>query len=193
MTRKGEQTRARILDEAASLFNRKGFGATTINEILTASGTTKGNLYFHFSGKEAIALEVLAREKAAFMEFLEEVLNEGPPTEGLGHFFEAALMKHHQRDFIGGCIFGNLALEASDTSPVFAAFVAEVFTDWTLRITQSIERAQQAGRIRRDLTAAALAEMVVAAVEGGIMQARLVKSDVPLRTTLDTLQKIILS
>lgn len=191
MTRKGDQTRSKILDEAAHVFNRKGFGATTINDILKASENTKGNLYFHFSGKEEIGLEVLKREREAFMHFLDDVLNEGAPGQGLNNFFTAALEKHRQQDFIGGCIFGNVALEASDTSPAFATLVASVFEDWIMKITQKIDQAQQAGQIRKDIPARDLAEMIVATVEGGIMQTRLLKSEKPLQHSLDTLRKTL--
>lgn len=191
MTSKGDRTRSKILDEAAQVFNRKGFSATSINDILKASGTTKGNLYFHFSSKGEIGLEVLKREKQAFMSFLDGILNEGPPGQGLKNFFEEALSKHRQQDFIGGCIFGNTALEASDTSPELAAFVASVFDDWIMKIAQNVDRAQQTGHIRRDVPARNLAEMIVSTVEGGIMQTRLLKSEKPLQHSLDTLQKIL--
>ncbi|MCF6239492.1 MAG: TetR/AcrR family transcriptional regulator [Candidatus Marinimicrobia bacterium] len=191
MTIKGDQTRTKILNESARVFNRKGFGATTVVDILAASGTTKGNLYFHFSSKEEIGLEVLKREKEAFMNFLDETLDAGSPGQGLKSFFQAALEKHSQQDFIGGCIFGNTALEASDTSPALAGFVASVFDDWIAKISQKTEEAQQAGQIRQDVPARDLAEMVVATIEGGIMQARLFKSEKPLHNSLNTLQKIL--
>ncbi len=191
MTKKGDQTRSKILDEATRVFNRKGFAATSVNDILKASGTTKGNLYFHFSNKGEIGLEVLKREKQAFISFLDDVLNEGSPGQGLDNFFKAALEKHRQQDFIGGCIFGNTALEASDTSPELAAFVASVFDDWVTKIAQNVELAQRAGQIRKDVPARDLAEMIVSTVEGGIMQTRLLKSEKPLQHSLNTLQKIL--
>ena len=191
MTSKGDRTRSKILDEAARVFNRKGFAATSINDILKASGTTKGNLYFHFSSKGEIGLEVLKREKQAFMSFLDDILNEGPPGQGLKNFFDEALAKHRQQDFIGGCIFGNTALEASDTSPELATFVASVFDDWIMKIAQNVDRAQQTGHIRKDVPARDLAEMIVSTVEGGIMQTRLLKSEKPLQHSLGTLQKIL--
>jgi TetR/AcrR family transcriptional repressor of nem operon len=179
------------LDEAAKVFNRKGFAVTSVNDILKASGTTKGNLYFHFSSKAEIGLEVLKREKKTFISSLDVILNEGSPGQGLKNFFEEALTKYCQQDFIGGCIFGNTALEASGTSPELAAFVANVFDDWIMKITQNVDQAQQIGQIRKDVPARALAEMIVSTVEGGIMQTCMFKSEKPLRDSLETLQKVL--
>ena len=191
MTSKGDRTRSKILDEATRVFNRKGFSATSINDILKASGTTKGSLYFHFSSKGEIGLEVLKREKQAFMSFLDDILNDGPPGQSLHNFFEAALSKQSQQDFIGGCLFGNTALEASDTSPELAAFVASVFDDWIMKIAQNVDQAQQTGQIRKDVPARDLAEMIVSTIEGGIMQTRLLKSRKPLQHSLEALQKVL--
>ena len=115
MATKGEQTRERILQEAQKVFNRQGFRSTTITDLLEATGTTKGNLYFHFTGKEDVGLEVLKREKLAFAQFLDEALSDQNPGAALDQFFHAAFAKHFQTGFVGGCLFGNTALEVSDT------------------------------------------------------------------------------
>lgn len=191
MVTKGEQTRERILTEATKVFNRQGIVATTINDLLKATGTTKGNLYFHFSGKEAVGLEVLSRARASFGQFLEEALQGETPGAQLEQFFCRVLEKNRGRGFVGGCLFGNTALEASDTAPQFAELVTEVFTEWIARLHETIAAAQAAGQVRRDLPAAQLAELVVIAIEGGIMQARLNKVEGPLARALDTLRVLL--
>ncbi len=191
MATKGEQTRERILTEATKVFNRQGIAATTINDLLKATGTTKGNLYFHFSGKEEVGLEVLKREKLAFAQFLDEALSDHNPGAALDQFFHAAFTKHFQTGFVGGCLFGNTALEASDTDPFFCNIVSEVFSDWNDKLKNKIADAQKLGQVRQDLPADHLAELVVFAIEGGIMQARLNKVEGPLARALDTLRVLL--
>ena len=55
---KGEQTRARIVDAAYSLFIQRGYAATSMRAIAEASGLALGGLYAHFKGKEDIWVEV---------------------------------------------------------------------------------------------------------------------------------------
>ncbi len=191
MASKGERTREKILSEARLIFKQKGFGATTINDLLDVSGTTKGNLYFHFSDKEAVALEVLRREQQSFSDFLEQAFSGKSAAAGLDNFFNKALEKQCQQGFIGGCLFGNTALETSDTSPLFAGLVRDVFAEWIKTFEEKITAAQAVKQIRTDIPAGDLAEMVVATIEGGIMQSRLQKSAAPLKRSLETLRKLL--
>jgi len=49
---KGERTRRRIIGHATQLIYDKGYGKTTIEDVMEAAGVTKGSFYFHFSSKE---------------------------------------------------------------------------------------------------------------------------------------------
>jgi len=54
---KGEETRRRIVTEAAVLFNQRGFDGGSISELMKTTGLEKGGIYRHFSSKEEIAAE----------------------------------------------------------------------------------------------------------------------------------------
>ncbi|HEV2854153.1 MAG TPA: TetR family transcriptional regulator [Thermoanaerobaculia bacterium] len=77
-TRKGEQTRAQILDTALRLFLERGYEETTMRGIAEEAGVAVGNAYYYFKSKEhliqafyerthhehlAASREVLARER----------------------------------------------------------------------------------------------------------------------------------
>ncbi len=55
--RKGEQTRRKIIERAAPLFNKRGFNGCSMQDISAATGLEKGSLYTHFNNKEELALE----------------------------------------------------------------------------------------------------------------------------------------
>ncbi len=42
------ETRDRLLRGAAEVFSAKGYEGSTIDDILVASGVSKGSMYFHF-------------------------------------------------------------------------------------------------------------------------------------------------
>jgi TetR/AcrR family transcriptional regulator, transcriptional repressor for nem operon len=55
-----EKTRARIVDSARALFNRKGFVEVSIDEIMAHAGLTRGGFYSHFETKEDLFVEAIA-------------------------------------------------------------------------------------------------------------------------------------
>jgi len=188
MKTKGEITRGKILEAARGLFNTKGFNATTISDLVEATGMQKGSLYFHFPGKYAIAREVLKEATDEFMESLGKVLGGDNPGAGLENLFRSALDKHLATGFVGGCIFGNTALEMTDFDPEFAGMIDRVFDEWISRVASVVAGAQKKGQIRADINDEALAKHIVATIEGGIMMSRLKKDERPMRECLDTLR-----
>lgn len=191
MSDKGERTKERITRAGADLFHRQGFAATSVSDLLKAAGVKKGSLYFHFPGKEDLALEVLQQAEIEFMDFLDSALVGPTPAARLENFFRKAFEIHSRRGFAGGCLFGNTALEASDSNPRYASRVARVFRRWKEKIETVVTEAQAAGQIRTDLTAGALAQFVVSSIEGGIMLARLHKEGEPLSSCLDSLRTLL--
>jgi len=188
---KGERTKERITRAAADVFRRQGFAATSISDLLEAAGVKKGSLYFHFPGKDDLALEVLRQAEEEFIDFLDAAMTGPTPASRLDNFFRSALEIHRGCGFVGGCLFGNTALEASDCNPRYACRVAEVFDRWTGKIQSVIVDAQVEDQIRKDLPADVLAQFVVSSVEGGIMLARLRKEEEPLSRCLDSLRTLL--
>jgi TetR/AcrR family transcriptional repressor of nem operon len=188
MAAKGERTRDHILGEASRLIHRKGIGATSVGEILSAAGIHKGSLYFQFRDKEELGREVIRLAADRFLEFVDRSLDGSTPRIALDNFFAAALAYHRGTGFVGGCLFGNTALETSDADPELTGLVDEVFVAWIDRIARVMAAGQESGEFRNDMTAQDLAQQVVAALEGGIMLSRLRKDAAPLETCIKTLQ-----
>lgn len=191
MTTKGELTKGKILEIATSLVNRKGFGATTIQDVIAATGMQKGCIYFHFPDKDALGLAIVEKAREDFLIFLDAALSGDTPGACLENFFRQAVAKHLAVGFIGGCIFGNMAIEFSDTDSRFATVIERVFDEWLAMIHREVSAAQDAGQVRADIPATALALHIVAAIEGGIMLSRLKKNEASMRQCLDTLRKFL--
>ena len=57
-------TREAIIRGAAEVFDRFGYDASSLSDVMAAAGVTKGALYFHFSSKEDLANAVIERQHA---------------------------------------------------------------------------------------------------------------------------------
>jgi len=186
-----QATRERLIAVTHELVRRKGFDRTSVADVMAAAGVGKGSFYYHFSDKDSLGLAVLEQDRVGFMAVVDECLDAPTPLSGLERFFAMALEKHRATGFVGGCLWGNTALEMSDSNPVFASLVAELFDEWTAKIEATIRAGQEHGQIRSDLPAPELARSVVAIIEGGTMLSRLKKQEAPLRGCLTTLRTML--
>ena len=72
--------RARLLREAADLFNRKGYAATSVGEIVAAAGVTIPVLYYHFESKEGLYLRMMEEGLGSFRAAVEATLRRNKGT-----------------------------------------------------------------------------------------------------------------
>jgi len=73
--RKGEQTRERILDIAEANVLQKGFGATSIEEIIAEAEITKSGFFYHFPDKNELARAMLQRYLTRDDEILDDLFS----------------------------------------------------------------------------------------------------------------------
>ena len=76
ITRKGEQTRERILDAALELFRERGFEETTMRAIAEGAGVAVGNAYYYFRAKEYLVQAFYERTHDEHLEASREVLEQ---------------------------------------------------------------------------------------------------------------------
>lgn len=67
--------RDRLLHAAIDIFDRKGYAATTVREIVAAAGLSKPALYYHFGSKEGIFLAIMHRAAERLTASLENALH----------------------------------------------------------------------------------------------------------------------
>ena len=185
-------TRERILNEAAGIIQTRGFRGMSISDLLEAADIGKGSLYFYFKSKHELGFAVLERARENFMDFLRESLAGETPKERLFNFFDCALAEHKKMKFVGGCFWGNTALEVSDCDDCYAEFVGQVFEEWVEMIYAEISAGQKAGLFRCDIPGRTFARHIVSSIEGGIMQSRLLKDEKPLKEGFEALKIILM-
>jgi AcrR family transcriptional regulator len=76
-----DQTRQRLLDAAQTIFMKKGFVATSVEDIAEAAGYTRGAFYSNFSSKPELFLELLRRDHEEMQEELASIFEEGTTRE----------------------------------------------------------------------------------------------------------------
>jgi len=187
---KGEQTRRKIVEAAAPIFNKQGYAGSSLNDLMEASGLKKGGIYRHFSTKEELAAEAFdytwesvwnARllhvdEKATGIEKLKQLI---------ANFVE------HRSPVAGGCPILNTATDADDGNALLRARVTKALRSWLSRLQVIVEQAQKRGETRSGIDPKAVATLIVASLEGALMMSRLQRNDEALRRVQSHLNRYL--
>jgi TetR/AcrR family transcriptional repressor of nem operon len=173
--------REQLLSAGLDALRRKGFNATSVEDITEAAGVPKGSFYNHFESKEALgAAAVLKyREKNEAWKALRDT--KGAPLIRLRKYFESLNERALKVESWSGCLLGNFAGELSDQSPLIREQVAAAFAAWSDEIALVIGEAQRAGAVSKNLPPKALAAFVIHAWEGAVLRVRVDKDRAPLQ------------
>jgi TetR/AcrR family transcriptional regulator, transcriptional repressor for nem operon len=173
---KADKTRRFIIKEAASLFNQQGFAGTSMQDIMLATGLTKGGLYGNFKSKEEIAIasfefavDVVKKEVGRRTHVIEKMLDK---LKAVVYFYKENLFTPPVE---GGCPILNTSIEADDNNPVLREKVVEALDYWQQRIMYTVQIGIDREEIKPDVNIAEFASLFISILEGGIMMSRIYK------------------
>lgn len=113
--KKGDATRARILNEAARQAAVRGFGAVSLNDVAEAVGLSKSGLFKHFESKEAMELAALQQVLDRYIDFVWRPAQELPPGRArLEVVFDRWLDWAEIENAPGGCLIMAAGVELDD-------------------------------------------------------------------------------
>lgn len=138
--RKGDATRARILDETARQAALKGFGAVSLNDVAEAVGLSKSGLFKHFESKEAMELVALEQEFDRFVEFVwtpAEALPAGRTR--LEAIFERWLDWSEVEKAAGGCLIMAASIELDDQPGPLRDLLQKRVRQWRRTLSREMQ------------------------------------------------------
>jgi len=165
-------TRLRMLLAAMELFSEKGYGSTSISDILSRSQANSGSLYHFFPGKQDVLVGVLELYRDGIYRMLLEPAWQGveDPIERIFALLARYRLALLESECLYGCPIGSLALELHEPDPPVRELLAQNFSSWTKAIGGCLMAAS--GRLPHGTDVPALAEFILTTMEGGVMQAR---------------------
>jgi TetR/AcrR family transcriptional repressor of nem operon len=165
-------TRDRLVFTAMQLFWEKGYGSTSVADVLKQAEVNSGSLYHYFPGKQELLLAVLE----AYHQGIRPMLLE-PAWAGVDDPIEkvfALLAKYRaslvQTECFYGCPIGSLALELHEPDPPVRELLTRNFQAWVQAVRECLEQA--GSRLPSNLDRHELAGFVLTTMEGAVMQAR---------------------
>src|SRR5476651_394923 len=134
---KATDSKGKTLAAAAKLFREQGYHGTALHDILAASGSPRGSLYFHFpNGKEEIGEAALALSAEAVRQGIAKAAKASESAEIFLVLIVRGMASNLERsDYRAGCPIATTALETSAQSKVLGTATRNAFLTWELEIT----------------------------------------------------------
>lgn len=171
MGRVREFSEDEVLDRAMSVFWRQGFEASSIDDLVAASGINRGSMYAAFGDKRGLFLAVLDRYLSHVNSHRAALLTaDRPALDCLRAFFDSLVGSGAERSL--GCLVTNTLTEVAPSDPEIAKKLSASLTKIEGLFAATIRRGQREGDIRRDRDARALARLLLGVAQGMRVLAR---------------------
>lgn len=182
-------SRERILKTAGQLFARKGYAATSVDEIAAAARTSKSSIYWHFKSKEDILLAVLTENTSTWAaETVSHVAARKTPSERFEATLEIAEKQLKRTAEFRRLVLGMMT-ERADESPRTRAVLQQIYRSYREQALQQIaDTAPALSPAQRQ----SIAEIVLAVSDGLFLHWQLDPGSVDLHETFGGIRELLL-
>jgi AcrR family transcriptional regulator len=187
ITRRGLETRQRILSAAAALMFEHGVAETTLEDIRGAAGVSGSQVYHYFADKQALVRAVIDYQTDAVLDSQADHLDALDTVSGLRAWRDFIVAHQRLLQCRGGCPIGALGAEVAETDNVARMAVAGGFRRWEERIRHGLRTMQAHGGIPQSVDADDLALALLAALQGGLLLTQIQRDTKPLEVALDAM------
>ncbi len=125
-------TRDRIIETAADLFQKQGYCATGLNDIIRSSESPRGSLYHYFlGGKKEMAASALNKSPDLFRIDLQDAIeNEEQVAKGFARFIRDYTAQFEASRFQKGCPIPTVTLETASRNSILQTTTRDIFHNW---------------------------------------------------------------
>jgi AcrR family transcriptional regulator len=162
-------TRQRIVHAAFLEFYQHGFQGGSLGRIVDAAGVTKGALFHHFAGKEALGYTVVDELIGPLLHqrWLAPLVGSADPILAMQQSFRAFIRQDiDSGHWAFGCPLNNIAQEMSPLDENFRRRVDALYLGWRDGFAAARADGIASGTVRATVDARAAASFIVAAQMG---------------------------
>ena len=169
MGTKNTDTRTKILDAAQDLIQRQGLNAMSFKDLSDAVGIRKPSVHHHFATKAEMVRTLLERYQIEFSQVVRKVLDsKASGKTKLKRYCGLFLQTLQDGDQDKSCLCGMLVAELHSLEEQEASLVREFFRSNIDALQTILDEGAKDG----SLSAGGSADIVLAALEGGLLTAR---------------------
>jgi AcrR family transcriptional regulator len=150
-----------LIQKAQDIFWKKGYTATSLNDLLTITGAGSGSFYNTFKGgKKQVFKEAINQRRLAFAEFKQELEKSDSPIDLIKDFFRNIALESetsHQK----GCIIANTVVEMAYIDDELENEAIQILKEVEEMYTKAIQKAQKKGDLKNQIEAPNLGKYLI--------------------------------
>jgi TetR/AcrR family transcriptional regulator, transcriptional repressor for nem operon len=187
LTRRGIETRQRIVAAAAELMFENGVAETTLEDIRAAAQVSGSQVYHYFADKQALVRAVIEHQTDAVLD------NQGPHLDhldtmpGLRAWRDLLVECQRKLQCRGGCPLGALGAEVAEIDDAARMTAARGFRRWEVKIRDGLRAMHTRGALPAATDPDDLALAALAALQGGLLLTQIQRQTKPLEVALDAM------
>jgi TetR/AcrR family transcriptional regulator, transcriptional repressor for nem operon len=187
LTKKGQETRSRIIVAAAELMYEQGVARTTIEDVQHRAKISPSQMYHYFKEKKDLVLEVISFQTSKIIKNHKRFLSDLDSFEALYAWRDFIVDIQIKRNCEGGCPLGSLASELAEVNTEAQQEIMSSFIEWEDSIRNGLRNMVNRGELNSNADPDKLAIALLAALQGSILLAQVRRDPKPIIITLDAM------
>ena len=192
MTTKSELTTQYILRTVAPIFNKNGYAATTMSDITSATGLTKGAIYGNFKNKEELAYAAFKYVVKLLMSPLSKHLQlSDSPIQKLFLITDFYRNYYPFSQQLGGCPVLNIGVDANNSNSALLKKVRDVVQRIQDQLCGIIEAGIEVGEISSEINAMQYAKRIDTMIQGAVFMTYTMDDEFYMKDTMNQIDQMI--
>ncbi len=187
LTRKGQETRRRIVSEAAALMYEPGVASTSVEAVQVAAGVSASQIYYYFGDKQGLVSAVIDHQCDSVLGVQQPLLANLDSIEALEAWRDVIVSIHRDGRNQQGCPMGSLTSELSRSAPEARADLRAGFNRWEKALRDGLCAMRERGELPDRVDPERFALALLAAVQGGLVLTQARRDTIALEASLGTL------
>ena len=184
-TKRGRQTRQRIVDAAAEVVVEKGAVGASLDEVGARASASRSQLYHYFDDKADLLKAVAQATNDATLGSQQDLFAELGSWKGLAKWMDALVGLQEQTGGRGGCPIGTLVGQLGEHDDDIRAVLASGLDRWEAQIKAGLAAMVASGELVPEADLEWLAASTLASVQGGLVLTQARRDPRALRQALD--------
>lgn len=192
MISKADRTKQFIIEKTAPIFNKKGYASTSLNDMIEATGLTKGSIYGNFENKDEVALAAFDFNFQSVVNYLKERMDKHESIIAKLLVYPQTYRKYLELSFLhSGCPVLNTAVEADDMHPQLKIKAANAIEFWRSSIERRVKEGIISGELKPDINIDEVCTVIISLIQGGVIQTKVTGNVAALKAGMDFLENYI--